>query len=145
MDKKEKERREITPWQQRQLLMTKLESSRRDRLHEDCELTIVSNGLDLRHQGGIDERAKVEGAHVVDQAKVEDTEVERGKVKCVENTELTELNNGVQLLELEDGINIEDLCLEQTLEGQSIQVVIDGERLENGEVDIVDGAQVANI
>lgn len=113
---------------------------------QGCTRTCVaSNGDQLWLQGGIDERAEVEGAHVVDGAEVERVQLERRQVEGVEDAELAELDDGLQLLELEDGVDIEDLCLEQGLEGQCVEVVVDGQGLEDGEVDRVDRAQVADV
>lgn len=106
---------------------------------------IAGNGNQLWLQGGIDERAEVEAAHVVDGAEVECVQLERRQVEGVEDAELAELDDGLQLLELEDGVDVKDLCLEQGLEGQCVEVVVDGQGLEDGEVDRVDRAQVANV
>lgn len=71
--------------------------------------------------------------------------VECREIKRVEDAELAECDEGLELLELEDGVDVEDLRLEQSLEGKGVEVVVDGESLQNAEVDTVQLGQVANV
>lgn len=103
------------------------------------------NSLDLGHQGGIDERAEVESTDVVYETELESSEVEAGEVEGVEDAELTELEDHLQLLQLKDGVDVEDVGREQRLEGQSVEVVLDGELLEQAQVKGVDDVEVAQV
>lgn len=103
------------------------------------------DGLDLGDQRSIDERAEVESTDVVDEAELESSKVEAGEVEGVEDAELTELEEHLQLLELEDGVDVEDVGREQGLEGQSVEVVLDGELLEQAQVEGVDDVEVAQV
>lgn len=111
-----------------------------------CEHTLLGgDSLDLGHQGSIDERAEVEGTDVVDKAELESSKVEAGEVEGVEDTELTELEEHLQLLELEDGVDVKDVGGEERLKSQSVEVVLDGELLEQAQVEGIDDVEVAQV
>lgn len=115
------------------------------RIHLDNDDLLGSDGLDLRHQGSIDERAEVESTDVVDEAELESGKVQAAEVEGVEDAELTELEQGLELLELQDGVDVEDVGGEQRLKGQSVEVVLDGELLEQTQVEGVDDVEVAQV
>lgn len=108
--------------------------------------TLLSgNSLDLRDQGSIDERAEVESANVVDETELEELELEVAEVEGVENTELAKLEQDLELLELQDGVDVEDVGGEQRLKAESVEVVLDGELLQETQVERVDDVEVAQV
>lgn len=110
-------------------------------------LLLLDDGGDLGHQGGVDQGAEVEGADALDEAELEDLEVQAGQVDggVAEDAELLELEQGLQLLELEDVVDAEGGGREEGLEGEGVEVVVDGELLEQVHVERVDGVQVAQV
>lgn len=67
------------------------------------------------------------------------------EVEGVEDAELAELEEDLELLELEDGVDVKDVGREQALESQGVEVVADGELLEETQVQGVDDVQVAEV
>lgn len=103
------------------------------------------NGLDLGHNVGEDELLEVDAGKVVDQAKVEATELETSKVEAVEETRTSDLEDGVELLDLEEGVDVKLLLVEQALELEQVQVVLETEVAEELEVQGVDVEQVVQV
>lgn len=107
--------------------------------------TTLDDRGDLGNQRSINQRAQVEGTNVVDEAELEKLELQVAEVEGIKHAELTELEEDLELLELEDGVDVEDVGREQTLESQSVEVVADGELLEETQVQRVDDVQVAEV
>lgn len=103
------------------------------------------HGLDLGQHVGLDELLEVDASKVVDQAKVEAAKVEATKVKAVEETSTSDREDGVELLELEEGVDVKDLLLEQVLELENVQVVLQAEGTEELEVQSVDVEEVVQV
>ena len=101
--------------------------------------------LDLGNNRGIDETAKVETADVADEAEVEGIEAEGGEIKAVEDTNLAEGKEGLELLELQDGVEVKDVALEEALEAEDVKVVDGAELGKQVQVEAVDGCQVLDV
>lgn len=106
---------------------------------------LLRDGSDLGDERGIDERGQVEGADVVDEAELQGLEVQAGEVEGVEDTELAELDEGLKLLELQNGVDVEGLALEETLKSEGVEVVLDSQGLEDLQVQGVDAVQVVDV
>lgn len=100
---------------------------------------------DLGNQGGIDQGGQVEGADVVNETKLQGLEVQAGQVKGVEDAELAELEQGLELLELQEGVDVKVVALEETLEGKGVEVVLDSQGVEELQVQGVDDVQVVDV
>lgn len=103
-------------------------------LLEDEDLR--SNGLHLGDNVGLDELVEVEAAKV-QQTGVEDTaEVEAGEVEAAEDTELSNGEEIIDLLEEEQGLNVElvGANVEETAELIEAEVLLEGELLEESEL-----------
>jgi hypothetical protein len=103
-------------------------------LLEDEDLR--SNGLDLGDNVGLDELVEVE-ATKVQQTGVEDTaEVEAGEVEAAEDTELSNGEEIIDLLEEEQGLDVElvGAKVEETAELVEAKVLLEGELLEESEL-----------
>lgn len=122
------------------------DSKTRDREGKGDRLTdLLRYCLDLGDQRLVDEGAEVEAANVVDEAEVQATELETREIEAVEDTNLAEGQEGLELLELQDGVEVEDVVLEQTREGVDVEVVDLAELSEELEVEAVDGSQVLDV
>ena len=100
---------------------------------------------DLADDGGDDELAKVDDANVVEQAEVEEVQLQAGEVEAVENAELADLQEGVQGLELQQAVEVEDLVLEEALELQHVEVVDLSEAAQQVQLQRVDVEQVVEV
>jgi len=106
---------------------------------------LVGYRLDLAEDVGVDELAEVNAANVVDDAKIEELQVESTKVEDVEDTELVDLEEGLQRLELEQVGDVKGLGVEQTLELQDVEVVDVGKAVEEINLQGVDVEQVVEV
>jgi hypothetical protein len=103
------------------------------------------DGLDLANHAGGDELLEVENTDVVEETKLELLELETAQVEAIEDTELVDLEEGVQLLELEQRGEVKALLLEQTLELEDVEVVDLGKVAEETELQGVDVEQVVQV
>src|SRR4051794_14930421 len=93
-------------------------------------LTLRCHGLDLGHNVGLDELVEVDAIEVVDQAKVETLELEAAEVELVEDSSRLQLEQGLELLKRQDGVQVKRLGLEQVLEAANVEVVDLGKLLQ---------------
>jgi len=103
------------------------------------------NGLDLGHHVGDDELLEVDATEVVDEAELELVQAEAAEVEAVEHTGVGEEEEVIELLELEDGLDVKRLLVEQTLELEDVEVVLLAEETEQVEVQGVDVGQVVEV
>jgi len=101
--------------------------------------------LDLGDQRLVDQLAEVEAANDVHETQVEGAQVEAREVESVEDTNLSEGQEGLELLELQDGVQVEVVALEQVLEAVDVEVVDVAELSKEGQVEAVDGGQVLDV
>ena len=106
---------------------------------------MLRNSGDLGHQRLVNDGAEVKASNTVDQAELELLELQGSKVELVEDTEAGKLEEGLELLELKDGVEVEDVVLEQTLESQRVEVVVDSQGIQELEIQRVDDVQVLNV
>lgn len=96
-------------------------------------------------QSRIDKGGEVKVADIIDQAELQGLEVQVEQVHVVEGAELGEADEGLELLELEDGVDAEGVGGEEGLEGGGVEVVVEGELLEDAHVEGVDHVEVADV
>lgn len=109
------------------------------------ELRLGDDALDLREQAGVDEGADVEAADAAEEAEVEAAEVDGGEVEVAEDAEPAELREQGHLLQLEQGVEVEDVVAKEALEAAEVQVV-EGPQLREGlQVERVDGVEVLQV
>lgn len=106
---------------------------------------LVANGPNLADNAGGDELGEVDEANVVEETKLELLELETGQIEAVENTELVDLEEGVQLLELKKGSEVKVLLLEEALELKDVQVVDVGEVAKEADLEGVDVEQIVEV
>ena len=103
------------------------------------------DGLNLTNHAGGDELLEVENTDVVEETKLELLELETAQIEAIEDTELVDLEEGVQLLELEERGEVKALLLEQTLELEDVEVVDLGKVAKETELQGVDVEQVVQV
>lgn len=101
--------------------------------------------LDLTDNVGGDKLLEVDHTDVVKEAEVELLELQRGKIEAAEDTELMDLEEGLERLELEQGCDIERLLLEKTLELENVEVVDVGQVAKEPQLQGVDVEQVVQV
>lgn len=106
---------------------------------------LLDDGLDLGGQGLVDEVGDVEAADAVDEAEVEDVDLEGAEVEVAEDAEAAELRQQSDLLELEDVVEAEGVADEELLEAADVEVVEGGQLREGLQVEAVDGQQVLQV
>ena len=95
------------------------------------------NRLDLGDDVGLDELAEVGTAEVQETGLEESVlEVELGEVEATEDTELSNSGQVGELLELEEGVEVQEVVVgvEETIELVEAEVLVQGELLEDVEV-----------
>jgi hypothetical protein len=107
--------------------------------------TLLSDLGDLGKEGGVNEWAQVDATDVVDEAKVEGTEVQGGQIEVAEETSILEGQDSLQLLEGKQGVDVEDTSVEQALEAENVEVVLEAEVGEVVQVQPVDGEEVVQV
>ena len=106
---------------------------------------MLRNGGDLGNQRLVNDGAEVKASNTVDETKLELLELQGSKVELVEDTQVGKLEEGLELLELEDGVEVEDVVLEEALESQRVEVVVDGQGVQELKIQGVDDVQVLNV
>ncbi len=86
-------------------------------------LTLAGDYLNLRNSRLLDELSEVEAADVAEETELESAELQAGEIEAVEQTELLKLEDLLELLELEQGVEVKAVALEQVLEGEHVEVV----------------------
>ncbi len=106
----------------------------------------LDDGLELGDQGGVDEGGEVEAADGgAEQAEVEGAELEGGEVEVAEDAEAGELAQQGDLLQLQQGVDVERVLHEDVLEAAQVQVVERGQLHERLQVEPVDGVEVLQV
>lgn len=106
---------------------------------------LLDDSLELRNQALLDERRDIEAADAAKKAKVENVELESAEVEVSEDTEATELRQKSDLLELEQGVDVEAVADEELLEAANVEVVEGGELGKGLEVEAVDSEKVLEV
>lgn len=103
--------------------------------------------LDLGNQGLVDEAAEAEAVEVVDQAELQKLllQVDGRQIKAVQGAGLSNGEEGLELLEQEDALQVEAVALEERVEGIDVQALVLAESQEEVEVEGVDLGQVLDI
>lgn len=103
------------------------------------------NLVDLGDQGLVDELAQVDLANALDEAEVQPAEVQLGEVDVAEDALLLDRQEGGQLLQLEQGVEVEVLGGEEALERGEVEVVDLAELAKVLEVEVVEGEEVVEV
>lgn len=109
------------------------------------KLRLLNDGLDLGDQVDINKRGNIEAADAADDAQVKADQVETGQVEVAEDSRAAELRDDVYLLQLQQGVEVEDVADEEVLEADDVEVVEGGELREGLQVEAVDGVEVLQV
>jgi hypothetical protein len=108
-------------------------------------LTLGCDSLYLADDAGGDELLEIQNTDVVEETKLELLELETAQVEAIENTELVDLEEGVELLELEERSEVKLVLLEKTLELKDVEVVNVGKVAKETKLKGVDVEQVVKV
>jgi hypothetical protein len=106
---------------------------------------LLDNILDLRSQRLVNELRQIDAANVVDESKVQCFQFQGAEVKAAQNTNVLELDDHLDLLELEKRVQVEVVVVEQALEGVEVEVVGLSELHQRLQFQVADDAHVTNI
>lgn len=111
-------------------------------LLDRAQLVALDEGVEAKVADAVLEHTELEGAGT----EAEAAEVEAAEVEAVEDTELCELGDGVELAKGEQVGDIKlGVLLEDALEGQDVKVLLEGELLEELEVEVVDVGNIGKV
>lgn len=108
--------------------------------------SLLDDGLDLRDEGLVDQRGDIEAADgAAEDAEVEGVDLEGGQVEVAEDAEPAELGEQGDLLQLQEGVDVDGVLHEDGLEHVQVQVV-DGRQLhQRVQVQAVDRVEVLQV
>lgn len=108
--------------------------------------SLAGNSSDLLSQADVDEAVEAKVADVAEDAPLDLAELELGKVQAVEDAELAEQEEVAELLVLEEGLDVEDVLVEEADKLVDGEVLLLGEREQQAQVDAaVEAAQVVEV
>lgn len=121
-----------------------------------CHEDVISNGkltklfsyrLDLRNQRLVNEAAEAKGADVLDESKLKQltAEVDGRQIELVQSPRVGDGEQCLEGLQLKDGVEVELLALEESLQSKDVEIVLLTELEEETEVQVVDLGQILNV
>jgi hypothetical protein len=108
-------------------------------------LTTIGDDLNLVTERGVDKLNQIDTGKAIDKTKVEVVELQATEIQNAKDTSLADTEEGVKRLQLEQGVDVEDLGVEEALEDEHIKVVLDLQVLEELQVESIETLEIAQV